>query len=145
MTSRKARGFRVICARNFLKTHTFLWNIDIFSELSCDKKNLKWIFISYSTIWNENSFQILYVCPANGEEYRIIYDTTMRGMDNNARRTLGECDPKHYFSLFECHHSLHLQQKKWDNTVSSSNFRYCTFYVSVAELRTNRHKETHIS
>ena len=57
-----------------------------FSELSCDKKNLKWIFISYgiyetrcvfhipsprlgdikyttryiNTVWNENSFQILY-------------------------------------------------------------------------------------
>ena len=47
MTSRKARRFRAIFARNFLKIHTFFHEILIFSELSCEQKNLKWIFISY--------------------------------------------------------------------------------------------------
>ena len=47
MTSRKARRFRAIFARNFLKIHTFFVKYWYFSELSCDKKNLKWIFISY--------------------------------------------------------------------------------------------------
>ena len=87
MTSRKARRFRTIFARNFLKIHTFFMKYWYFSELSCDKKNLKWIFISYGiyetrcvfyipspkargykthnsfhkTVWNENWFQILYI------------------------------------------------------------------------------------
>ena len=66
-----------------------------FSELSCDKKNLKWIFISYgiyetrcafyipspkardikrttrfiNTVWNENLFQILYLWHSAGEHF----------------------------------------------------------------------------
>ena len=54
MTSRKARRFRAIFARNFLKIHTFFMNYWYFSELSCDKKNLKWIIISHGIY--ENSF-----------------------------------------------------------------------------------------
>ena len=46
MTSRKAKHFRAIFARNFLKIHTFSMKYWYFLELSCDKKNLKWIFIS---------------------------------------------------------------------------------------------------
>ena len=47
MTSRKARCFRAIFVRNFLKIHTFFVKYFNLSVLSCDKKNLKWIFISY--------------------------------------------------------------------------------------------------
>ena len=47
MTSRKARRFRAILAWSFLKIHTFFMKYWYFSELSCDKKNLKWIFITY--------------------------------------------------------------------------------------------------
>ena len=47
MTSRKARNFRLIFAQNFLKIHTFFINYWYFLELSCDKKNLKWNYISY--------------------------------------------------------------------------------------------------
>ena len=36
-----------IFARNFLKIHTFFMKYGYFSELSCDKKNLQWILISY--------------------------------------------------------------------------------------------------
>ena len=48
MTSRKARCFRAIFTQNFLQIHTFFMKYWYFSKLSCDKKNLKWIFISYS-------------------------------------------------------------------------------------------------
>ena len=48
MTSRKARCFRAIFARNLLKIHTFFMKYWYFSKISCDKKNLKRIFISYS-------------------------------------------------------------------------------------------------
>ena len=47
MTSRRARRFRAIFMQNFLKINTFFIKYWYFSELSCDKKNLKWIFISY--------------------------------------------------------------------------------------------------
>ena len=47
MTSCKTRRFRAIFARNFPKIHTFFMKYWYFSESSCDKKNLKWIFISY--------------------------------------------------------------------------------------------------
>ena len=91
MTSRKARCFRAIFARNFLKIPPFLWNIDIFrnyhvikriwNELSFHTIFMKLMcFISPSlwpgdikhttrfiknTLWNENSFQILYVTCHN--------------------------------------------------------------------------------
>ena len=42
MASRKARHFRAVFARNFLKIHTFSSNIDIFRNYLCDKKNLIW-------------------------------------------------------------------------------------------------------
>ena len=47
MTSQKERRFNAIFARNFHKIHYFFMKYWYFSELSCDKKNLKWIFISY--------------------------------------------------------------------------------------------------
>ena len=47
MTSRKARRFRAIFTRNFLKNILFSRNIDIFRNYHVIKRNLKWIFISY--------------------------------------------------------------------------------------------------
>ena len=47
ITSRKARRLRAIFAWNFLKIHTVFMKYWYFSELSRDKKNLRWIFISY--------------------------------------------------------------------------------------------------
>ena len=50
MTSRKARHLKPIFALNFLKIQCiyFFMKYLYISELSCDKKNLKWIFIPYS-------------------------------------------------------------------------------------------------
>ena len=89
MTSRKPRHFGAIFARNFLKIHTFSWNIDIFRNYRVIKRiwnecsyhsifmklvvcftvypralwlgDIKHTTCFINTVWNENSFQILYI------------------------------------------------------------------------------------
>ena len=87
MTSRKARRFRAIFARNFLEIHIFSWNIDIFRNYHVIKRiwnkfSFHTVFMKLvvclisprhrlgdikntsrfiNTVWNENSFQILYI------------------------------------------------------------------------------------
>ena len=116
MTSCKAQVFRAIFAWNFLKIHTFSLNIGIFgnsyvikriwNEFSFHRVFMKLFeflisprirlrdikhttcFINTCTVWNENSFQILYLeyhrskhtCISQSE---IIRPLTVRGTHVN--------------------------------------------------------------
>ena len=79
MTSRKAWRFRAIFERNFLKIHTSFLKYWYISELSCDKKNLKWIFISdgiYETRCVVFMKLVLwFICKTNNSlhKYRMIW------------------------------------------------------------------------
>ena len=95
MTSHKARRFRAIFARYFLKIHTFSWNIDIFRNYHVIKRiwnefsfhtvfmkrvvcfisprqrlgNIKHTTRFMNTVWNENSFQNLYFWHSAGKHF----------------------------------------------------------------------------
>ena len=133
MTSRKVRCFRAIFARTLLKIHTFCMKYSYFLDLACDKRiwnefsfhtvfmKLIVCFISprqrlgdikhtthfINTVWNENSFQILYLYRIwNEKSFHTVF---MKRVVCFISPSLLRGDIKHTTSFI----NMHKYRMKW--------------------------------